>query len=127
MIQEVCSRKPSFGVEGSKVRVHCEEHAEEGMVNVVSKHCVQEGRSQRPIFGVETSEVHVYCRKHAEESMMDITTGVVPRRVAAGGSTSVWRTARYECVVGRTPMREGQTLIIGVAPGRDAASDPLSA
>lgn len=33
--QEGCSKRPSFGVEGSKAPMYCKDHTQDGMVNVV--------------------------------------------------------------------------------------------
>ncbi|CAM9987660.1 unnamed protein product, partial [Laminaria digitata] len=34
-----CPRRPSFNFKGSKSAMYCKEHAEDGMVDIVTKRC----------------------------------------------------------------------------------------
>ena len=40
---QACSIQHRFGVAGSKIGVHCKEHAKNGMVDVGNKNCAQQG------------------------------------------------------------------------------------
>eukprot|EP00752_Nemacystus_decipiens_P013852 g12298.t1 len=67
-----CSKQASYGVEGTRRRQFCAQHAAEGMVDVCSKRCVGEGCSKHATFGVEGSRKREYCAKHADWGMVDL-------------------------------------------------------
>ncbi|CAN0559749.1 unnamed protein product, partial [Laminaria digitata] len=63
---------PSFNAEGGKRAVFCKQHALEGMVNVVSRHCSQDTCTKQPSFNTRGNKTAVYCREHAQGGMVDI-------------------------------------------------------
>lgn len=68
----LCSKQASYGVEGSRRRQFCAQHAEDGMIDVCSKRCIFEGCSKHPTFGVAGSRKREFCSKHAGQGMMDL-------------------------------------------------------
>ena len=68
-----CTKRPSFGVAGSKVSEYCKQHAKEGMVSFAGKRCVSEACMKRPCFGVTGSKLSLYCKQHIKEGMVDVT------------------------------------------------------
>ena len=56
-----------------KVGVYREEHAEDGMVDVVNKHCARQGCNKLPRFGLAGSKVSIYISwEHPEDGMVDV-------------------------------------------------------
>ena len=47
------SKKPSHGVEDSKTRKFCSQHAKQGMVKVISNRYLHPTCNKQPAFGVE--------------------------------------------------------------------------
>lgn len=65
-----CKTRPSYGFQGKKATC-CATHAVDGMINVVSQHCVYVGCKILACFG----EVHgkaMFCVKHKEPDMVDV-------------------------------------------------------
>ena len=51
-----CAMRPRFNVEGSKSGIFCKQHAEDAMVNVVSKRCAYEFCLTWPMVNVKGTE-----------------------------------------------------------------------
>lgn len=47
--------RPNFNIEGSKTDVYCNQHADDGMVNVIGKRCSHDSCSKAPSFNGESS------------------------------------------------------------------------
>lgn len=67
-----CAMRPRFNVEGSKSGIFCKQHAEDAMVNVVSKRCAHEVCLTWPMVNVKGTETVVFCRRHARDGMVNI-------------------------------------------------------
>lgn len=67
---EGCNRRPSHGLEGTRRRLFCKEHAATlpEMVNLVKKTCQEPGCNKTPSFGEEAGP-RVFCKKHAFPGM----------------------------------------------------------
>ena len=68
-----CSKRPSFGVSGTKKAEYCAQHAPHGLVDIVNKRCAHEGCSKRPSFGVLGTKKAEYCAQHAPHGLVDIS------------------------------------------------------
>lgn len=72
-LQNNCSRRGSFNVQGSTAAVYCKRHAADGMVNVRSRRCSHSSCSRRPSFNQEGSKTD-NCRKHAEDGGANVSS-----------------------------------------------------
>ncbi|CAN0478399.1 unnamed protein product [Ascophyllum nodosum] len=79
---ESCSKRPSFGVAGTKTAEYCAQHAPHGMVDVYNKKCKAESCSKRPSFGVAGTKTAEYCAQHTLDGMVDVK----PRKRKTEGS-----------------------------------------
>lgn len=59
-------------MEGTKTPVMCKAHITEGMVNVVSKMCGQDGCNKRPSYGMEGTNTRIMCATHAGDDMVSM-------------------------------------------------------
>eukprot|EP00903_Cladosiphon_okamuranus_P020067 g18433.t1 len=71
---ELCTRQPSFGMEGDKRASYCAGHRKEGMINVSSRRCRRAGCLRHPNFGFPGDRRASYCSGHRETGMMDIVS-----------------------------------------------------
>jgi hypothetical protein len=67
-----CETQASFGEEGDKQPSRCSKHRLDGMVNVVSKHCLYDGCNTQPSYGMEVDKKASYCFIHKKENMINI-------------------------------------------------------
>lgn len=83
---ENCNKFPSFGIAGSGSggAVYCFQHAEDGMVNVVSKQCEDANCQRQPTFGMPGTKIANFCAKHKEEGMINVRV----KRCAEEGCSS---------------------------------------
>jgi hypothetical protein len=70
---EGCKTTPSFNFEGKPKAEYCFEHKKEGMVNVISKTCIEPGCKKRPTFNTEGKNAE-YCSKHKKEGMINVVS-----------------------------------------------------
>ncbi|CAM9522436.1 unnamed protein product [Sphacelaria rigidula] len=71
---EGCSKKPSYGVAGSKKAEFCSQHARGGMVNVRFQTCCSEGCSKKPSYGVAGSKNARFSPQHARAGMVNVVS-----------------------------------------------------
>ncbi|CBJ28698.1 EsV-1-7 [Ectocarpus siliculosus] len=67
-----CTKRPTYGVAGSKKREFCSQHARDGMVNVNNKRCIQPNCTTIPSFAAAGSKKAEFCSQHAREGMVDV-------------------------------------------------------
>jgi hypothetical protein len=65
-----CNVRPTFNIEGSTKALYCAKHKKEGMVNVISKTCID--CNKQPAFNIERSKTALYCFKHKKEGMVNV-------------------------------------------------------
>ncbi|CBN77521.1 EsV-1-7 [Ectocarpus siliculosus] len=90
-----CTKRPSFGQDGSKKQEFCAQHAHQGMVDIVSKRCARPGCMKQPRFGNEGSKKPEFCAQHAPQDMVD----VLSKRCAHPGCTKGYIRQQQEGVL----------------------------
>jgi hypothetical protein len=65
-----CNIQPTFNKEGEKKALYCSAHKMEGMVNVISKTCLE--CNKRPAFNTQGEKKALYCSAHKMEGMVDV-------------------------------------------------------
>lgn len=127
-----CNQQPTFGKVGSKKAERCSEHAEDGMVNVVTKRCSHSGCDKRPSYGAPGASGRLeFCVQHSKEGMISLSnasrssergdsrgSGTAPR-VDAGGKRRV-------CDVAATQELPRATRAIVTSDRRDSAEMPAA-
>ncbi|CAM9153130.1 unnamed protein product [Sphacelaria rigidula] len=68
-----CSKKPSYGVMGSRKAEFCAAHASSRMTTLTSKKCGNEGCFKYPSYGVEGSRKREFCAVHARLGMVNVS------------------------------------------------------
>ena len=53
---------------------YCRQHAQEGMVDVRSRRCIEPSCLTRAYYGLLTDKTLSFCRQHAREGMVDMTS-----------------------------------------------------
>ncbi|CAN0506083.1 unnamed protein product [Ectocarpus sp. 12 AP-2014] len=92
-----CTKRPTYGVAGSKKREFCSQHARDGMVNVNNKRCIQPNCTTIPSFAAVGSKKAEFCSQHAREGMVDVRSrrcsqrgcNTQPSLGEAGGSSKI--------------------------------------
>ncbi|CAM9993932.1 unnamed protein product [Ectocarpus sp. 4 AP-2014] len=92
-----CTKRPTYGVAGSKKREFCSQHARDGMVNVNNKRCIQPNCTTIPSFAAVGSKKAEFCSQHAREGMVDVRSrrcsqrgcNTQPSMGEAGGSSKI--------------------------------------
>ncbi|CAM9902246.1 unnamed protein product [Ectocarpus sp. 13 AM-2016] len=92
-----CTKRPTYGVAGSKKREFCSQHARDGMVNVNNKRCIQPNCTTIPSFAAVGSKKAEFCSQHAREGMVDVRSrrcsqrgcNTQPSLGEAGGSRKI--------------------------------------
>ena len=69
---ERCKTNATYNLEGEKERLYCFTHKREGMVNVRSKTCIEEGCKKQPTYNLEGEKQAIYCFTHKKEGMEDV-------------------------------------------------------
>ncbi|CAM9633829.1 unnamed protein product [Laminaria digitata] len=59
-----CTKRPILNVEGSKTGVVWQQHADDGMVDVVYKRCLRDPCTGRATCGLKDSNVALVCKWH---------------------------------------------------------------
>ncbi|CAN0015666.1 unnamed protein product [Laminaria digitata] len=69
-----CTKRPAFNVKGSKTGdySYCNQHAEDGVVGVLTRCCLHDSCTSIPTFNVEASKSATYCKQHARDGMTNI-------------------------------------------------------
>ncbi|CAM9504053.1 unnamed protein product, partial [Ectocarpus sp. 4 AP-2014] len=67
-----CTKKPTFGIDGSKNAQFCAKHAASEMVNVIGKRCLHAGCTTTAAYGAAGLRKRECCRSHAPESYVNI-------------------------------------------------------
>ena len=67
-----CMVIPNFNIEGETKGLYCSKHKKEGMINVISKTCIE--CKKQPVFNVESKTKGLYCSKHKKDGMTDVIT-----------------------------------------------------
>jgi len=65
-----CNIQPTFNKEGEKKALYCSAHKMEGMVDVISKTCLE--CNKRPAFNTQGEKKALYCSAHKMEGMVDV-------------------------------------------------------
>lgn len=52
----------------------CSQHAQDGMVNLTSRKCGQEGCSKHPFYGNESTGKMEFCAQHASPGMTNLAS-----------------------------------------------------
>lgn len=68
----LCSRTPSYGLEGEKRATHCGQHRVPCMVNVICRRCAFEGCKRGPSFNDPTERKPMFCAKHRLPGMVNV-------------------------------------------------------
>ena len=69
---DLCTKRPSFNVEGSKRAAYCKRHAEDGMVQVSAKKCMSVSCTIRPSFNFVGNKTASCCKQHALDGMVNV-------------------------------------------------------
>ena len=71
---EGCYKSPSFNFEGEKIPIYCVSHSKNGMVDVFSKFCAEEGCRIHPSFNYPHlgTKIGKYCSSHKLPGMVDV-------------------------------------------------------
>ena len=56
-----CTKRPSYGVAGSRKAEYCSQHASDGMIDVVRKRCAHNSCTKHSSYGVAGSRKAEYC------------------------------------------------------------------
>ena len=59
--------------EPEKKAIYCSTHKKDGMIDVKSKKCIQEGCIVKPCFNWDTEKDPIYCSTHKKDGMIDVT------------------------------------------------------
>lgn len=65
-----CTKRPSFGMEGSKLAEFCSAHKAVGMVDVKNKRCIHHGCTKQSGYGVPGSNKKEFCSEHKKSGMV---------------------------------------------------------
>ena len=66
-----CMREPSFNVAGKKAS-YCKIHADDGMVDVRSRRCLNGSCVKRSTLDILRRKPPLYCKQHADAGMVDV-------------------------------------------------------
>ena len=101
-----CSKRPSFGVAGTKTGEYCAQHALDGMVNVKYRNCRAEGCSRKPSFGLSHTKKAGYCVQHAPDRK-SLSSSAAERsatpKLASSNRRSEWLGRKRQSTVCSTP------------------------
>ncbi|CAM9501490.1 unnamed protein product [Ectocarpus sp. 4 AP-2014] len=67
-----CSKRPTYGVEASRKRECCSQHARPWMVNIDLTRCAKDNCETRATFGEPGSGRRQFCSKHAPKGMLNL-------------------------------------------------------
>eukprot|EP00903_Cladosiphon_okamuranus_P020368 g18688.t1 len=67
-----CLKRPTYGIDLSRKRESCAEHARPGMVNIDLTRCARQNCETRATFGDPVSGRRKYCSKHAPPGMLNV-------------------------------------------------------
>ena len=103
-LHDGCKIRPSFNVKGSRTKLFCKNHAEDGMFHVRSKRCSYDSCSRSASFTLEGTKTPMYCERHAEDGMVDVRNkGCMydgcnkhPRFIIKGSRTKLYCKAHAE-------------------------------
>ena len=65
-----CKKQPAFNIEGQPKGLYCATHKKDGMINVISKTCLD--CKKQPAFNIEGQPKALYCSKHKKDGMIDV-------------------------------------------------------
>ena len=65
-----CNIRPTFNKEGETTALYCSTHKKDGMVNVISKTCLE--CKKRPVFNKEGETTALYCSTHKKDGMVNV-------------------------------------------------------
>lgn len=71
---DACTKLPTFNAEGRRTAVFCNQHVEDGMVDIHSTRCSHESCTKQPYFNVERSKTAEYCKQHAHDDMVNVVS-----------------------------------------------------
>ncbi|CAM9675420.1 unnamed protein product [Ectocarpus sp. 8 AP-2014] len=108
-----CTKRPTYGVAGSKKREFCSQHARDGMVNVNNKRCIQPNCTTIPSFAAAGSKKAEFCSQHAREGMVDVRSrrcsqrgcNTQPSLGEAGGSSKIPGACKAHASEGMVGLR----------------------
>ena len=66
----LCTKRPSYGIRGSKRPEYCAPHKLRGMVNVINKFCLE--CKARPSFGTRGTKKATHCGAHKSHEMINV-------------------------------------------------------
>ena len=55
---------------------YCKQHADDAMVNVISRRCLRDTCTSQPTFNDKGSKMAKYCKRHADDGMVDVRSKV---------------------------------------------------
>ena len=64
---------PAFNNEGESHGLYCSEHKRDGMIDVKSRRCAEDGCKKQPGFNFEGESHGLYCSEHKKEGMLNVT------------------------------------------------------
>jgi hypothetical protein len=67
-----CDVSPSFNLKGEKNPLYCVNHKKEGMVDVISKTCLEIGCNKQPCYNNSGETKPLYCNQHKINGMVDV-------------------------------------------------------
>ncbi|CAM9388632.1 unnamed protein product [Scytosiphon promiscuus] len=67
-----CLKRPTYGIESSRKRERCSEHALRGMVNIDLTRCAEEDCDTRATFGDPVTGRRAFCSKHAPQGTENV-------------------------------------------------------
>ncbi|CAN0439672.1 unnamed protein product, partial [Pylaiella littoralis] len=69
-----CTKQPSYGVAGTETAEFCSGHANDGMVDVVTKKCTRLGCTKQPRYGMAGTKMAEFCSGQSKGGMVDVVT-----------------------------------------------------
>ncbi len=67
-----CTKRSSYGLPDDKKATYCKSHALKGMIDIVSKQCLEPDCTKQPSYGLSDDKKATYCKKHASDDMINI-------------------------------------------------------
>ena len=69
---QFCDKQPCFNLPGNTEGIFCNDHKEEGMINVIQKNCEHEGCTKQPCYNLPTEHFGKLCATHKTTHMVNV-------------------------------------------------------
>src|SRR5437870_350255 len=71
-----CNKRASFNIEGEAKALYCAVHKKDGMIDVISKTCIELGYKTIPTFNIDGEPKALYCAAHKKDGMIDVKSKI---------------------------------------------------